>query len=87
MSDKKAKSRTWLWYIAIPVFVLVVYPLSAIPVALISNSLINHGIVSGPAVGRVIRGIYAPIIGTPAIMDPLISVIRKSERLMPGRHR
>jgi hypothetical protein len=87
MSDKKARSRTWLWYMSIPVFVLVVYPLSTIPVALISNQLVSRGIVSRSAVERVVSGVYAPILGIPAIINPLRNVIRKTAPLMPGSRR
>ncbi len=82
MKDEKAKSRPWLWWIAIPVFVLVVYPLSTIPFFVISDHMVSSGIVSRSAVERVIEGIYAPVIQIPPLRDGLGSVIK---RLRPGR--
>jgi hypothetical protein len=82
--SERVKSRNRRWWIAIPVFVLVVYPLSAIPFALISDRWVSSGIVSRDSVERVIGGIYRPVLRFPPILDDLNGVIK---RLMPGRRR
>jgi hypothetical protein len=82
MSDEpKKRSRAWIWW---TVGLLVFYPLSAVPFALISDRWVSSGIVSRASVERVIGGIYGPVLRIPPIRDGLSSVIK---RLMPGRHR
>ena len=82
MSEVTTKSRPWLWWIAVPVFVFVVYPLSTIPFAIISDRMVGSGIISRAAVERVIDGLYAPVIQIPPLRDGLSSVIK---RLTPRR--
>jgi hypothetical protein len=82
MGDDGQKSRTWLWWIELPVLMLVIYALSVIPAALISNQLVLAGIVS-PAESRAIDGIYAPLARIPVLRDVLKSAIEIMDSLLP----
>jgi hypothetical protein len=82
MSDDGQKLRTWLWWIELPVLMLVIYALSVIPAALISNQLVLAGIVS-PAESRAIDGIYAPLARIPVLRDALKSAIEIMDSLLP----
>jgi hypothetical protein len=82
MSDNGQKPRTWLWWIEVPVLMLVIYTFSVIPAALISDHLVLAGIVS-PAEVRAIDEIYAPLAQIPVLRDVLKSAIEITDSLLP----
>ena len=82
MSDKRRKSRVWLWCGVAPILVLA-YPVSLIPAVLIGEWLVSFGVVPQQTVNRTMGGIYAPIVRNTAVRGALVGTIQKLSPVLP----
>ena len=83
MSDNGQKSRTWLWWIEVPVLMLLIYTFSVIPAVFIRDYLVDSGIVSLAKANRALDGIYAPVTHIRVLGTFLKSAIDFTDSLLP----